>query len=245
MTKRKRDSTDETKEANAPFDEDIVRTVKWLCLHPLVSLRKDVLGNPNLLGTVTSFLDLQGNIDLGKSHKGANQMLLKGDRGKKLKKTATTCCLCASKFTSASCVTFVRGVDEFKTGYYCLLCKPHKCARCLVHFKYINTVEVVKDGQQRSYCKECYLKLPVNEEEGDEEEEEDEETYLCGQCGDWFSEEDMDGDRCDGCVDADDEDWQPENQLICKWCDMVYREGKDGSNGCCSRCTAQLSSALK
>ena len=214
MAKRKRDDADETKGVNDK-EENIQRTVKWLCLHPLWSLRKDVLGNPNLLRTTASFLELKDQIALGKSHKSANRDLLKGDRGEKLKETATRCCLCKKGFFLAQ--TFFREVEEFKAGYYCADCMPTKCDGCNSHYKFSGIFQREEDDDV--YCEGCYDNLP--------EEEDEEEEFECEKCGCMFAEEDMDGELCNGCAPPREE---------CKSCGMWYAPHDMKPTGFCSLC---------
>jgi hypothetical protein len=232
MAKRKRDDTVDTKGVDADKEEgDTQPTVKKLSLHPLWSLRKDVLGNPNLLRTAASFLDLKDQIALGKSHKSANRDLLKGDRGKKLKETATCCCLCKKiryrrpDKKELLAQTFVREVEEFKSGYYCYYCTPTKCATCTRHFKYDDTF--LSEEDMKLYCESCYDDL--DRDSADEEEEEEE--FECEKCGCMFAEEDMDGGFCDGCAPC---------TVRCQLCGGWYTESAGGSHGFCDLCVPNL-----
>ena len=230
MAKRKRDDTVDTKGVDADKEEDKQPTVKKLSLHPLWSLRKDALGNPNLLRTAASFLELKDQIALGKSHKSANRDLLKGDRGKKLKETATCCCLCkkiryrrlGEKELFAQ--TFVREVEEFKSGYYCYYCTPTQCVTCTRHFKYNDTF--VTENDMKLYCEGCYDDL-----DRDSADEEEEEEFECEKCGCMFAEEDMDGGLCDGCAPC---------IVKCCLCNALYTENKGGSHGFCDLCVPNL-----
>lgn len=214
MAKRKRDDTIDTKGVDADKEDATQPTVKKLSLHPLWSLRKDVLGNPNLLGLAASFLELKDQIALGKSHKSANQKLLKGDRGIKLKETATYCCLCIKGFFKAQ--TFFRKVEEFKSGYYCDECMPTECDGCHAHYKFSNTYQ--PDENTNLYCDNCYDKL---------DEEEDVEFFECDECGNKFAEEDMDGDLCNGCAPP---------RKKCNSCGMWYAPHDMKPTGFCSLC---------
>jgi hypothetical protein len=216
MAKRKRDDTVETKDVNDK-EEDTQPTVKRLSLHPLWSLRKDVLGNPNLLGLTASFLELKDHIALGKSHKSANQKLLKGDRGMKLKETATYCCLCKRGWIIPRAQTFFREVGEFKSGYYCSACEPTKCDGCDSHYKCSNTYQ--PEGENQFYCETCYDELDKEEDEGEEE-------FTCDKCGNDFAEEDMNGDNCVGCDPPSEEEKEEEEEAkgqVCKLCNRWYQ----------------------
>jgi hypothetical protein len=217
MAKRKRDDTVETKDVNDK-EEDTQPTVKRLSLHPLWSLRKDVLGNPNLLGLTASFLELKDHIALGKSHKSANQKLLKGDRGMKLKETATYCCLCKRGWIIPRAQTFFREVGEFKAGYYCVDCMPTKCDGCDSHYKFSHMYQ--REDDDNVYCEGCYDELDEKEEE---EEDEGEEEFTCDKCGNDYVEEDMNGDNCVGCDPPSEEEEEEENESVCKLCDRWFQ----------------------
>jgi hypothetical protein len=234
MAKRKRDDTIDTKGVDADKEDATQPTVKKLSLHPLWSLRKDVLGNPNLLRTAASFLELKDQIALGKSHKSANRNLLKGDRGKKLKETATCCCLCKKiryrrpDQKELLAQTFVREVEEFKSSYYCYDCTPTQCVTCTRHFKYNDTFVTEKD--MKLYCEGCYDDL---DRDSADEEEEEAEKIECEECGCMFAEEDLDEDNlCDEC--------NPIEMVKCCLCNARYGEGKGGSHGFCDLCVPNL-----
>lgn len=253
MAKRKRDDTVDTKGVDADKEDATQPAVKKLSLRPLWSLRKDVLGNPNLLGLAASFLELKDQIALGKSHKSANQKLLKGDRGIKLKETATYCCLCKRGWLFKA-QTFVREVEKFKAGYYCDSCEPTKCDGCGSHYKSEHTYQT--EGEEKFYCETCYDEL-------DKEEEEEEEEFTCDKCGNDFAEEDMNGDNCVGCDPPSEEEefeckkcgcefaeedmdgdvcngCSPPAMVKCCLCNALYEEGKSGSHGFCDFCVPNL-----